>query len=120
MGWHDMRCGFTNVRRKPLATRTGLRCLSFISRNRLVDLELRRLDPSMKRQLKYFPIKKPRRCVCDLPIWRDGLEKLIGQERFTHTEVSLRIHEPVLRTGMSGMHLKSNMGMKIRSRYDHS
>ena len=36
--------------------------------------------------------------VCDSPIWRDGWEKLIAQERFTHTEVNLRIHGPVLHT----------------------
>jgi hypothetical protein len=115
-----MRCGFTNVRQKLLVTKIGLRCLSFISRNRLVGLELLQLDPFMKRQLKSLTIKKPRKCVCDSLIWRDGWEKLIVQERFMHTEVNLRIHGPVLlHTGMSGMHLKSSMAMKIPSRYTH-
>src|SRR5271170_8466732 len=119
MDSHDMRCGFMNVRQKLLVTKIGLRCLSFISRNRLVGLELLQLDPFMKRQLKSFPIKKPRKCVCGSPTWRDGWEKSIVQGRFTHMEVNLRIHGPVLHTGMSGMHLKSNMAMRIHSMYAH-
>lgn len=97
--------------------RIGLRCLSFILRNRLLGSGLRVRDRFMRRQLRCCLIKRLKRCVCGLLIWNDGSGKLIAPEPFMPTEVSLRIRGQVRSIGRSGMRSKSNMGMRILSRY---
>src|SRR5271168_347740 len=93
------------------------KCLNFISQSRLLASELHLQEPSTKKPLKCFPIKRPRRCVYGLRIRKEELVRLIGREQFTRMEVNLRILGRVPNTGMYGMHLKSNTEMKIHSRY---
>lgn len=97
--------------------RIGLRCLSFILRNRLLGSGLLVRDQFMRRRLRCCLIKRLRRCVYGSLIWNDGSGKLIAPEPFMPMEVSLRIRGQVRSIGRSGMRSKSNMGMRILSRY---
>jgi hypothetical protein len=117
MDSHDMQCEFTNVLQKPLATKIGLRCLSITLLNPLLGLGLCRHGEYMRKPLKYFLIKKRRKCVYASPIWREGLVRLTVRERLMHMVVNLLIHVQVQRIGRFGMNLRSSMAMRILSRY---
>jgi len=93
------------------------KCLNFILQSRLLASELHLPGPSTKKQLKCFLIKRPRKCVYGLPIWKEELVRLIGRELFMPMAVNLQILGPVRNIGMYGTHLKSNTGMKTPSRY---